>query len=132
MGYRSFVKVLRKQFRKRDAVVEDEEDVLADDVHSRLMRSYKEVPEWMYLIVLLLAMVCGMVGVGVYPTHVTPAVVIFGIIMPLIVMIPCGLVQAVTGMPIPLNVIAEFIGGAIVPGNANSLIYFKTYGYIAT
>lgn len=96
------------------------------------MKKYKEVPEWCYLIVLVIAAVCGMVGVGVYPTHVTPAVVVFGILMPLIVMIPCGLIQAVSGLPIPLNVIAEFIGGAIVPGNANSLIYFKTYGYIAT
>jgi hypothetical protein len=34
-------------------------------------------------------------------------------------------------MPIPLNVLAQFIGGTIKPGNANSLIYFKTYGYIA-
>lgn len=131
LGFKSFTKVIRKQFR-RGRPEDEEEDVLAEDVHSRLMARYKEVPEWQYLIVLLIAMVMGMVGVGVYPTHVTPAVLIFGIIMPLIVMIPCGLVQAVTGMPIPLNVLAEFIGGAIVPGNANSLIYFKTYGYIAT
>jgi uncharacterized membrane protein YtjA (UPF0391 family) len=81
------------------------------------MSSYPEVPEWMYLIVLVIAAVLGMVGIGVYPTNVTPAVVVFGIIMPLICIIPCGLVQAVTGMPIPLNVIAEFIGGAFYPGS---------------
>jgi OPT family oligopeptide transporter len=132
-GLRSLKKGLRNPFSKKpvEQAPENDEDDLVDDIHNRLMRSYPEVPEWMYLIVLLIAMVCGMVGVGVYPTHVSPAVVIFGIIMPLIVIIPCGLVQAITGMPIPLNVIAEFIGGAIVPGNANSLIYFKTYGYIA-
>lgn len=39
---------------------------------------------------------------------------VFGLVMPLIVMIPCGLIQAVTGIAVPLNVLAEFIGGAIV------------------
>ena len=37
----------------------------------------------------------------------------------------------VTGIPVPLNVAAEFIGGALVEGNANALMYFKTYGYIS-
>jgi hypothetical protein len=64
-------------------------------------------------------MVIGMVGVGIYPTNTSPVVLIFGIIMPLIVIIPCGLIQAITGMPVPLNVLAEFIGGALVQGNAN-------------
>lgn len=40
----------------------------------------------------------------------------FGIIMPIIVLIPCGLIQAVTGIAVPLNVLAEFIGGAMVQG----------------
>jgi hypothetical protein len=61
-------------------------------------------------------MVLGMVGVGVFPTNTSPVVVIFGLIMPLIAMIPCGLIQAVTGIPVPLNVLAEFIGGSMVQG----------------
>ncbi len=96
-----------------------------------MKQNYKEVPEWEYLIVLLISMVIGMVGVGIYPTNTSPVVLIFGIIMPLVTMIPCGLIQAVTGIPVPLNVLAEFIGGALTAGNANGLMYFKTYGYIA-
>jgi OPT family oligopeptide transporter len=95
------------------------------------MQRYKEVPEWVYLIVLLVSMVIGMVGVGIYPTNTSPVVLVFGIIMPLFCMIPCGLIQAVTGIAVPLNVLAEFIGGSLVAGNANGLMYFKTYGYIA-
>ncbi|KAL1405976.1 hypothetical protein Q8F55_007658 [Vanrija albida] len=129
VGWKSAVKSFKKTFNK--STDEEDEDDLSEDVHYRLMKQYPEVPEWQYLIIMLVAMALGMVGLGVYPTHVSPAVVLFGVIMPIIVMIPCGLIQAITGIPIPLNVIAEFIGGAIVPGNANSLIYFKTYGYIA-
>lgn len=107
-------------------------DDLSEDIHYRLMKqNYSEVHEWEYLIVLLISMIIGMVGVGIYPTNTSPVVLIFGILMPILCMIPCGLVQAVTGIPVPLNVLAEFIGGSLVEGNANGLMYFKTYGYIA-
>ncbi|BEJ16419.1 hypothetical protein CspHIS471_0510240 [Cutaneotrichosporon sp. HIS471] len=133
MGWKSLKKTFRNPFRKNrhTVAVDEDDDLFFEDVHMRLMRVYPEVPEWQYLIVLLIAMACGMIGLGIYPTDVSPATVLFGVIMPLIVIVPCGLIQAITGMPIPLNVLAEFIGGAIKPGSANSLIYFKTYGYIA-
>jgi OPT family oligopeptide transporter len=93
--------------------------------------NYKDVPEWMYGIILLVSMVIGMIGIGIYPTDTSPVVVIFGIIMPLIALVPVGLVQSVTGIQVALNVLAEFIGGSFVEGNANGLIWFKTYGYIS-
>lgn len=101
---------------------EDESD-LADDVHARIMRNnYKDVPEWIYFIVLVVAAAIGMVGIGIYPTQTSPVVVIFGIIMPLIALIPVGLVQSVTGIQVAMNVLAEFIGGSFVEGNANALM----------
>ena len=131
MAGRGFWKNVKRTFHFRDNDDETEDD-LSEDVHFRLMQqNYKEVPEWHYAIVMLTSMAIGMVGVGIYPTNTSPVVLIFGIIFTLIVIIPCGLVQAVTGIPIPLNVLAEFIGGSLVEGNANGLMYFKTYGYIA-
>jgi OPT family small oligopeptide transporter len=129
LAYGSFKRSIRRSLKRSNP--DDEDEHLAEDIHYKLMQAYPEVPEWQYLIVLLLSMVFGMIGVGIYPTHTSPVVLIFGIIMPLIVMIPCGLIQAVTGVPVPLNVLAEFIGGSLVAGNANALMYFKTYGYIA-
>lgn len=130
-GAHSLWKSIKKVLRIR-SINEEEEDDLSEDVHYRLMKqNYKEIHEWVYLVVLLISMVFGMVGVGIYPTNTSPVVLVFGIIMPLIVMIPCGLIQAVTGIAVPLNVLAEFIGGALTEGNANGLMYFKTYGYIA-
>ena len=125
--WRSLTRTIKRQ---KDII--DEDDDLAEDIHYRLMKKYKEVPEWQYLIVLVFAAAIGMVGVGVYPTGTSPVVVIFGIIMPLIAMVPVGLVQAVTGIQVSLNVLAEFIGGSFVQGNAVGLMYFKTYGYIST
>ena len=75
-----------------------------------MRKNYKDVPEWIYFIVLVIAATVGMVGIGIYPTQTSPVVVIFGIIMPLIALIPVGLVQSVTGIQVALNVLAEFIG----------------------
>jgi OPT family oligopeptide transporter len=116
---------------KRNAAAEEDDDTFGEDIHCRLMRQYKDVPEWVYGILLVIFMVIGMVGVGIYPTDTSPVVLIFGIVVTLITIIPVGLVQAVTGIPVPTNVICEFVGGAFVAGNANALMYFKTYGYIA-
>ncbi|MDA4806192.1 OPT/YSL family transporter, partial [Enterobacter hormaechei] len=46
--------------------------------------------------------------------------------------VPIGLVTAVTSNEVTLNVLAEFIGGALIPGNALAMSYFKMYGYITT
>ena len=130
VGVTNIWKSAKRTF-KREKHTEDEDD-LAEDIHYRLMKKYPEVPEWQYLIVLLVAAAIGMIGVGIYPTNTSPAVVIFGIIMPLIAMIPVGLIQAVTGIQVALNVLAETIGGSFSQGNAVGLMYFKTYGYIST
>lgn len=112
---------MRKSLFKKSAEHEDDDD-LAEDIHYRLMKHYPEAPEWWYLIVLVIAMVCGMVGVGVWPTHTSPVVVVYGIIMPLIAMIPCGLIQSVTGIAVPLQVLAQFIGGSFSGGNGIALM----------
>jgi hypothetical protein len=48
------------------------------DVHTRLMRSYREVPEYVYFGVLVASIALGAAGVGAFPTHTSPAVVLYG------------------------------------------------------
>lgn len=115
-----------KRSLKRGKGEDDEEEVnLAEDVHMRLMRAYPEVPEWWYLIIFLISFAVGIVGIAAFPTGVSPAIVLFGVVLALIFTIPTGLVSAVTGGNITLNVFAEFVGGALVPGDALSMNYFK-------
>ena len=126
LGFKGLWKSVR---RGRQPVQEDD---ITEDIHSRLMRQYKEVPEWWYMIVLAGAIATGMAGVGAYETYTNPAVVLFGIAVALIFVIPVGLVNAITGMQVTLNVLAELIGGAWAPGNALAMNYFKAFGYITT
>ncbi|KAK8075956.1 hypothetical protein PG994_003228 [Apiospora phragmitis] len=100
------------------------------DVHNRLMRRYPEVPEWWYAVCLVVAIAFGVAGVAAYPTETTPGVVFYGLILCLVFIIPVGIIKSMTGIEVTLNVLAEFIGGAFVPGNATSLNFFKSFGYV--
>lgn len=127
------------------------------DVHNRLMAAYKEVPEWWYMVCLAVAVALGMVGIGVWPTNTTPFVVLYGIGLCLLFVVPIGIIAAMTGVQVcslssftlfrssvpplcstryshpwqvTLNVIAEFIGGVWVEGNAIAMCFFKSYGYV--
>ncbi|KAK4187025.1 hypothetical protein QBC35DRAFT_553123 [Podospora australis] len=131
MGLRGAWASMTARFRKHD----DEDDAAELgidqlDVHNRLMSVYKEVPEWWYMICLAISVVIGMVAIAKWPTETTPWVVLYGIALCIIFVVPVGIICAMTGVEVTLNVLAEFIGGVWVEGNAISMCFFKTYGYI--
>ncbi|KAI1271973.1 OPT oligopeptide transporter protein-domain-containing protein [Xylaria sp. FL0933] len=100
------------------------------DVHNRLMSQYKEVPEWWYSIVLMLAIAFGIAGITGWETYTSPGVVFYGLALCALFVIPAGIIKAMTGIDVTLNVLAEFIGGSWVTGNALAVNYFKSFGYI--
>ena len=51
-GFKGFWRSVRSLGRAQVS----EEDELTEDIHARLMKSYKEVPEWWYLITLLVSL----------------------------------------------------------------------------
>lgn len=118
---------LWNSFRKKKDDVEDERVL---DVHNRLMRVYKEVPEWWYMIVLVFSVSVGCAGLASYPTYTSPAVVIYGLILCLVFLIPTGIIFAMTGVQIALDVLAEFIGGSFFQGNALATCFFQTFGMV--
>ncbi|KAL4874660.1 OPT oligopeptide transporter protein-domain-containing protein [Aspergillus karnatakaensis] len=119
LGFRSLVKGFRKG---------DTSDF--KDVHSRLMAAYREVPEWWYAILNVLAIAFGCAAIAHWPTFTNVGVVFFGIGLALVFVIPTGIIEATTGIEVSFNVLAEFIGGAWSPGNALAMNFFKCYGYV--
>lgn len=101
-----------------------------DDCHSKMMSKYKEVPDWYFFIVLLIALVLGIVMVEVYKGTNTP---VWGIFFTLginfIFLIPITLIYSVTGFSFGLNVLVELIIGYALPGNGTALNILKCYGY---
>ncbi|KIH86422.1 hypothetical protein SPBR_08121 [Sporothrix brasiliensis 5110] len=100
------------------------------DVHNRLMAAYPEVSELWYMAVLLAAVAFGVAGIAGWQTYTTPGVVFYGIVLCVVFVIPVGIVKAMTGIEVTLNVLAEFIGGSWSGGNALAMNYFKAYGYV--
>lgn len=109
MGFKN----LFNSFRK-DKVGSDE----AEDIHNRLMAKYAEVPEWWYTIVVAVAIAFGCAGIAHWETYTSPGVVFYGLALCALFVIPIGIVKAITGIEVTLNVLAEFIGGSFVAGNA--------------
>ncbi|RAK95685.1 OPT oligopeptide transporter family [Aspergillus ibericus CBS 121593] len=102
-----------------------------EDVHNRLMKRYKEVPEWWYLTILAVSFVFGCISVAKYDTGMPIWGIVFAIILCLVLQIPYGMVYAITNSEVTNNVIAEFIGGYAIPGKPVANLLFKAFGYIA-
>ena len=49
----------------------------------------------------------------------------------ILLIVPIGILQAVTNISIGLNVISELVGGFVVPGKAIPMNMFKAYGCMA-
>lgn len=124
MGFKDLINSFRPS--KRDEV--EKSRVL--DVHNRLMKAYPEVPEWWYMICLVLATALGCAAIANWPTYTSVGVVFYGILLCLVFIVPVGIINAVTGIEVPLAVLAEFIGGSWVEGNALAMSFFKVYGYV--
>ncbi|KAK2016121.1 OPT oligopeptide transporter [Colletotrichum eremochloae] len=121
IGFRSFVRSFKKEASND-----------YKDVHTKMMSNYAEVPEWWYLILNLAAIAFGIAAVAAWPTETSVGVVFFGIALALVFVIPTGIIFATTGMEVEFNVLAEFIGGAVQPGNALAMNFFKCFGYVTT
>ncbi|RDA90398.1 hypothetical protein CP533_1049 [Ophiocordyceps camponoti-saundersi (nom. inval.)] len=131
MGFKSFFKDLRIRRKTKDKGTDQKErEERYADVHSRLMSAYSDIPGWWFFVILVVSVVFGILGIVLWPTYTSPAVVLYGILLCLIFILPIGLTASMTGLEIALNVLAEFIGGIFVEGNALAMNFFKCYGYI--
>ena len=100
-----------------------------EDVHNRLMRAYRDIPEWMYATWLVAFTLIQIAVCQWTPFHMPWWASIMAIAMGVFSSIPIGIVQAITGTQIGLNVITEFVIGLILPGDARAVITFKSLGY---
>ncbi|KAF6136201.1 hypothetical protein GIB67_001610 [Kingdonia uniflora] len=103
------------------------------DVHTRLMRKYKQVPHWWFMAILLINLVIIIFACEYYNAQlqlpwwgVLLAVAISGFYM-----VPIGILYATAGQAPGLNIITEYIFGYIYPGRPVANMCFKVYGYIS-
>ncbi|KAH9312607.1 hypothetical protein KI387_027642, partial [Taxus chinensis] len=104
------------------------------DVHARLMRNYRGVPQWWFLILLVGSMALSIMLCIIWKDDVQlpwwGMLLASGIAC--ILSLPIGVIQATTNQQTGYNVVAEFIIGYLLPGKPIANILFKTYGRIST
>jgi OPT family oligopeptide transporter len=111
-----------KQALKREADTEN------NDVHNKLMAAYPDVPEWGYLL-FLIACIVFMSFIVTYTHYHMPVWAVFmGVGITAITIIPLGVIEAVTGSRIYLNVLSQMIIGLIIPGNTIGVMAYKSLG----
>lgn len=102
-----------------------------DDVHMKLMKQYKEAPDWWYGVLFVVMLAMSFAVCEGWPTGLPWWAYIVCIGLPIVMVIPVGIIQAVTNIQLGLNVLTEYIIGYMLPGRPLAMMIFKNYGYVA-
>jgi OPT family oligopeptide transporter len=98
----------------------------AQDVHSRLMQAYPEVPMWWYFAVGVISFALFCVSIEIYPTRLPIWAAVFGVVISSFVSLPLAILQAITNQQVAVQVLDELIAGYILPGRPIANTIFKT------
>ncbi|KAK9284619.1 hypothetical protein L1049_023795 [Liquidambar formosana] len=103
------------------------------DVHTKLMRKYKQVPEWWFMCILLANIAATIFTCEYYNDQLQLPWwgVLLACGLAFFFTLPIGVITATTNQTPGLNVITEYIIGYIYPGFPIANICFKVYGYIS-
>ncbi|CAF4825438.1 unnamed protein product [Rotaria sp. Silwood1] len=97
-----------------------------NDIHAKLMSHYPEVSEWWYYIILFVSFILGLIHC--YSSPLLPGyIIIVAIIVNFIMMIPTGVIVAVTNMTFVLGVPIDVLSSVILPGNPIGFLTLRTY-----
>lgn len=103
------------------------------DVHTKLMRKYKQVPGWWFMCILVANIVATIFTCHYYNHQLQLKWwgVLLACGLALFFTLPIGVIAATTNQKPALNVITEYIIGYLYPGYPVANVCFKVYGYIS-
>lgn len=99
------------------------------DPHTTMMKKYKEVPDWVFLLVLVVSIVLAIICVQIYPVQTPVWGIFFAVGINFVFLIPLTIIYATTGFSFGLNVLVQLIVGFALPGNGLALMFLKAFGY---
>ncbi|XP_068668348.1 oligopeptide transporter 3-like [Aristolochia californica] len=104
------------------------------DIHARLMKNYKAVPEWWFLSLLVGSIVFSLMMAFIWKDDVQLPWwgMLFAFGLAWVVTLPIGVIQATTNQQPGYDIIAQFIIGYVFPGKPIANLLFKIYGRIST
>ncbi|KAL5567719.1 hypothetical protein UlMin_024294 [Ulmus minor] len=103
------------------------------DIHTKLMKKYKSVPNWWFHITLLLNIALIIFTCEYYNESLQLPWwgVLLACVIAIVFTLPIGIIQATTNQQPGLNIITEYIIGYMYPERPVANMCFKVYGYIS-
>ncbi|CAG8491960.1 2461_t:CDS:10 [Ambispora leptoticha] len=102
-----------------------------EDIHTKMMKVYPEIPNLWYGIIFVSMLIISIILGYVNGAHLPWWASLMSVGLACIMVLPIGVIQAISNNQIGLNVISEMICGYMLPGRPIANVYFKTYGYMA-
>jgi len=96
------------------------------DIHSHLMRNYRDVPRWWFLALGTMCIVLGIVSIEICDTGLPIWAFLFAIVFAMFFALPFGIIQAITNQQFFLSVLSEVFIGYVLPGRPVATMHFKT------
>lgn len=104
----------------------NEERKRTDDVHAKLMRRYRSIPDWWYTFLLVICFLAVVSTVDTSLVNMPAYAIIVAIGIAAAFMLPSGFVYALSGQMIGTNVLTDVVGGYMLANHPQSFLCFKT------
>ncbi|WPH01785.1 OPT family small oligopeptide transporter [Acrodontium crateriforme] len=103
-----------------------------NDIHMRLMKRYREAPDWWYVTLAVVSIGLGLVAVLCFhhESQMPWWAYFVSILVAVVFVIPICMIYAMANIQLSLNVISPFIAGWIIPGRPIAVMVFKVYSTI--
>ncbi|TXG54085.1 hypothetical protein EZV62_019341 [Acer yangbiense] len=104
-----------------------------EDIHTRMMRKYKDIPPWWFYLLLAVTLAVSLVLCIVLKDQVQMPWwgLLFAAAMAFVFTLPISIITATTNQTPGLNIITEYVMGLIYPGRPIANVCFKVYGYMS-
>ncbi|CAG8770942.1 32591_t:CDS:10 [Gigaspora margarita] len=104
---------------------EEEEE---NDIHCKMMNVYPEVPYYWYGAIFIVMVIIAIILGNANNVNLPWWGLLFTVALAAFMILPIGIIQAISNWQFKLNVITELVCGFILPGYPIANIYFKAYG----
>ncbi|CAG8674811.1 21086_t:CDS:10, partial [Racocetra persica] len=100
------------------------------DIHCKMMDVYPEVPHYWYTSIFVVMLIIALILCYTTGANLPWWGLLLAVAISAFMILPVGVIQAISNQGIGLNVIAELLCGFILPGRPIANVYFKTYSTI--
>ncbi|KAG0029822.1 hypothetical protein BGZ82_007715 [Podila clonocystis] len=102
-----------------------------EDIHTKMMKIYPEVPHWWYAAFYVIMVGLSIFAIEYYNLQLPWWGLLLALFMGIVLTLPIGIMNAITGYGPGLSVISELICGYMLPGRPIANLVFKCYGEMA-